>query len=232
MCSGYLSMPTYSPEDFELIAAAIDMSPRAVADYRNRFEAAAEWYRSDCRSPRRVPPSTIMHQAGLIAAAAKRLLRHLEIYDYRKVSEGPRDLALLDALSLADDGIEDEVIRAAERVGRLAEIFDGIDAAEELERRGLAAADDASQTGRLTTLRGRRGNPAVNAWIAEMMPIYKALTKKEPRVSVNALGKPTGPFSRFLQAASKPLEIDGNPLAFGSAREKTRAIVKRASQHK
>ena len=225
-------MPTYSPEDFELIAAAIDVSPRAVADYRNRFEAAAEWYRSDCRSPRRVRPSTIKHQAGLIAAVAKRLLRHLEIYDYRKASEGPRDLALLDALSLAEDGMEENVIRATERVGRLVEIFDGIDATDELKRRGLAAADDASQTSRLTTLRGRRGNPAVNSWMTEMMPIYRALAGKDPRISVNAYGKSTGPFLRFLKAASKPLEVDGNPLALGSAREKARAIVKRASRQK
>jgi hypothetical protein len=51
-------------------------------------------------------------------------------------------------------------------------------------------------------------------------------------MSVNALGKPTGPFRRFLQAASKPLEVDGEPLPFGAVREKARALVKRAARQK
>jgi hypothetical protein len=37
---------------------------------------------------------------------------------------------------------------------------------------------------------------------------------------------------RFLKEASKPLEIYGEPLAFGAVREKARAIVKRASRQK
>lgn len=112
-------MATYSNEDFERIAAAIGVSPLAVADYRNQFEAAAAWYRADCLSPRRVPPSTIKRQAKAIAAAAKRLLWHLEIYDSRNAGEGPQDLALLEALALSDDGTEENVIRASERVTRL-----------------------------------------------------------------------------------------------------------------
>lgn len=220
-------MPPYSNEDFERIAAAIGVSPLAVADYRNEFEAPAAWYRSDCRSPRPVPPSTIKRQAKRIAAAAKRLLWHLEIYDTRNAAEGPQDLALLEALALADDGIEENVIRASERVARLIAIFDGIHAAQELERRARAAANDAAQRARLTTVRGRRGNPALRAWIAEMMPIYKKLTGKEPRISVNARGEAIGPFWRFLMAASQPLDIDDKELASG-VREKTRASIKRA----
>jgi len=68
-------MSTYSNEDFERIGAAIGVSPPAVAEYRNQFEAAAAWYRSDCRTPQRVPPSNIKRQAKLIAAAAKKLKR-------------------------------------------------------------------------------------------------------------------------------------------------------------
>ena len=97
-------MPTYSDGDFERIGAAIVVSPHAVAEYRNQFEAAAAWYRSDCKTPRRVPPSTITRQAKLISAAAKKLLRHLEIYDYRNAPKGPPDLALLEALALAEGG--------------------------------------------------------------------------------------------------------------------------------
>ena len=177
-------VPTYSNEDLEHIAATIGEGPLTVADCRKQFEAAATWYRSDCRSPRRVPPSTIKRQAEGIADAAKRLLRHLEIYDYRKASEGPTDLALLEALAFADDGNEENVIRASERVARLIQIFDGIDGAQELERRAGAAADDAKQTARLTTLRGRRGNPSLRAWVAEMKPIYKKLTGKKTVVRV------------------------------------------------
>ena len=229
---GPRSVPTYSTEDFEHIAVAIGVEVLDVIPYRNAFEAAATWYRADCNTPRRVPPSTIKRQARLIAAAAKKLLRHLEIYDYRNAPEGPRDLALLEALASAEDGADDDVLRASERVARLVEIFDGIDAAQELRRLGGEAANDAAPIGRLTTLRGRRGNPAVNSWVAEMMPIYKALTGKDPRISVNARREPTGPFLRFLKAASKPLEVDGKPLPFGAVREKARALVKRASRQK
>jgi hypothetical protein len=149
-------VPTYSTEDFEHIAVAIGVEVRDVIRYRNTFEAAATWYRADCRRPRRVPPSTIKRQAMLIAAAAKKLLRRLEIYDYRNAPEGPQDLALLEALASAEDGAEDDVLRASERVARLVGIFDGIDAAQELQRCGGKAANDAAQIGRLTTLRGRR----------------------------------------------------------------------------
>jgi hypothetical protein len=97
-------VPTYSNDDFERIATALGVSPHAVVSHRNEFEAAAVWYRADCSSPRRVPPSTIIRQANMIAAAAKKLLGHLEIYDYRDALKGPPDLALLEALALAEDG--------------------------------------------------------------------------------------------------------------------------------
>ena len=225
-------MPTYTTEDFEEIAAAIGVKVSQVIRHQNRFEAAAALYRSDCRSPRRVPPSTIARRARAIAAAAKKLLHHLEVLDYRNAADGPGDFGLLEALASAEGGTEDDVIRATERVGRLAEIFDAIDAAQELEQRGRKAAKDAAETGKLTTLRGRRGGYVLNDWIAEMMPIYEELTGKRPRISVTARGKASGPFHRFLHAASKPLEVDGQPLPFGAVREKARALVERASRQK
>jgi hypothetical protein len=178
-----------------------------------------------------VPPSTIKRQAKGIADAAKRLLGHLEIYDYRKASEGPTDLALLEALAFADDGNEENVMRASERVARLIQIFDGIDGAEELERRARNAADDAKQRARLTTLRGRRGNPSLRAWVAEMKPIYKKFTGKNARISVDVRGQPCGPFWRFLEAASRPLAIDAETLASG-VRDQMRAGVKRRALQK
>jgi len=185
----------------------------------------------DSRGPERVPPSTVKRQAKAIAAAAKRLLRHLEIYDHRRGAEGPTDLPLLEALAFADDGVEENVIQASERVSRLVAIFEGVDAAQELERRARVAGNDATQRARLTTLRGRRGNPPVRAWIAEIKPIYKKLTGKNPRISVDARGRSTGPFWRFLKAASQPLNIDGEALASG-IRDQTRIRAKRGSLQK
>jgi hypothetical protein len=221
-------MPTYSREDFERIAAVVGVDPGEVAKHHNSFESAAAWYRSDCRSPVRVPPSTNKRKARLIAVSAKRLRTLL---GYGPEAKEPDDWPLLETLAVAGNCSQEDVIRAAERVKRLAAIFDGVDAALELERLGQKAANDAAEIGKLTSLRGRRGKRAVNAWIEAMMPLYKAITGKEPRMSINALGKPTGPFHRFLVAASKPLEIDGK-LEFGAVREKTRAIKKRASRQK
>ena len=74
-----------------------------------------------------------------------------------KHSRVPPDWALLEALASAEDGTEDDVIRATERVGPLAEIFYAIDAAQELERRGRNAADDAAKIGKTDHPVGRRG---------------------------------------------------------------------------
>jgi hypothetical protein len=69
----------------------------------------------------------------------------------------------------------------------------------------------------------------VNIWIADMMPIYKKITGNDPRASVIASGldrgKAAGPFIRFLEAASKPLEAEGEPLCIESLRDRVRAIL-------
>jgi hypothetical protein len=221
----------YSTQDLENIAAAIKVNMRRVGELRNQFDAAAAWYRADLGSPRRTPPSSIRRQASAIAAAARRLLRHLEIYDYRKALEGPRDLELLDALALAGNGAEEDVLRASERVARLIDIFDAIDACQELEHRAQQAVKNALEIGRLTTPRGRHGNNALRSWTAEMMPIFKALTGKNPRISVNDRGGPTGPFLRFLIAAGGPLGIREEELTDG-ARPRARTLVKRAARQK
>ena len=144
-------MPTYSTGDFERIAAAVNVRIDVVCQYRNDFESAATWYRSDLKSPRRIPPSTLKRRTRQIAAAARKLLRHLEIYDYRNAADGPGDWALLEALASAKDGTEDDVIRATDRVARLAEIFDAIDALQFLEQQGGSATVDATQLGRSGT---------------------------------------------------------------------------------
>ena len=217
-------MPTYSAADIELIADAISTELHHVIQYRNRLEAAAAWYRADSRAPRRVAPSTIKLRASSIVAAARKLQRLLG--DCREAAEKPKDLALLNALVSAED--ENDVAQARERVRRLADIFDAIDAAQDLECWGRRVAADAATIGRLTTLRGRRGDYAMNAWIAELMGIYKCLTGKEPRISRTASGplrgRPTGPFFRFLEAASKPVECGGKPLRLKAIPERVRSI--------
>ena len=86
-------------------------------------------------------------------------------------------------------------------------------------------------------MKGRRGNYAANVWLAEMMSIYKVLTRKEPRISVVSSGpkrgQPSGPFLRFLEAASGPVECDGQrPLCLCRVREQVRSISKANQQRK
>jgi len=88
-------MPTYSTEDFENIAEAIGKSPAHVLQYANRFEAAAAWHRSYCRAPTGARLTNTAKRLQQIANAARNLLRRLEVYDYRKASDGPGDITLL-----------------------------------------------------------------------------------------------------------------------------------------
>ena len=50
-------MTIYAHDDFEQIAAAIDMEAEEIAKHAKLFEAAARWYRLDRNSPDRVAPS-------------------------------------------------------------------------------------------------------------------------------------------------------------------------------
>lgn len=207
-------MPTYSTKDFQKIAAAIGVKLGAVNQSGNEFEAAAVWYRSDSRSPRRVPSSKTIAKAKQIAAAAKKLLRHLKISDYRNADD-PGDWGLIEALASTRDGTQDAIIRATERIGRLAEIFEGIDAAAFLAREATDAAEDARRLSRLLPS-GHLGETAENDWIAAMMSLYEKITGRTARTSVGAPsrsdeGKASGPLIRFLTAAGKPLGIRYSP---------------------
>ena len=208
-------MATYSNEDFARIAVAICKDVADITPHKRSFEAAALWYRQDCRAPKsptRVAPSAMSKKMKQIAKDARKLLRHLEVHDPREPTDGPGAIALLEFLASAEDDDEDEVIRATARIGRLVEIFDSIDAARALERRADKAAEDALRIGELIVPREYQGDVVVNNWIAAMMSIYKRLTGKEPRTSVGApgtarRGKATGPMIRFLEAAGKPLGL-------------------------
>ncbi len=230
------SMPTYSREDFKRIAAAIGKSVADVGRHEKQFEAAAMWHRLYRRAPKgkAASPSATQERMKQIASDARKLLRHLAIYDYRNAPDGPGDIDLLAFLASAEDG-EDEVVRATARIGRLVEVFEAFDAARDLERLSRKATEDATRFGGPLP-KGRRGKPALNIWIADMMSIYKKITGKEPRASVVATGpnsgKATGPFIRFLAAASKPLATKDEPISADSLRERVRAISTDAGRQK
>jgi len=217
-------MATYSQEDFERIASAIGKHVIDVFRHEKSLEAAAVWYRLDSRAPKpptRVAPSAMSSKMKQIAKDARKLLRHLEVCDPREAEDGPGAIALLEYLASAEDGTEDDVIRATARVGRLVEILDSIDAARELERRAEKAAEDALQIGKLIVPKGHQGDDADNTWIADMMPVFKQITGKEPGISVGAPGSddegiPGGPLVRFMEAAGKPLGIEYSPHAWRS----------------
>jgi hypothetical protein len=127
-------MGTYSREDFECMAAAVGKDVADVTARKESFEAAAFWYRQDCRAPKpptRIAPSAMASRMEQIAKAARKLLGHLQICDPREAEDGPGAIALLEFLASAEDEDEDAVKRATAGVGRLVEIFDAIDAARE-----------------------------------------------------------------------------------------------------
>ena len=83
-------MPTHSEQDFERIAAAIGKDLVHVLQYEKRFEAAAMWFRWNREGSKikRTAPSTIKNRMEQIAKAARRLLWHLEVFNYRNATDG------------------------------------------------------------------------------------------------------------------------------------------------
>ena len=83
-------MATYSKEDFERIAAPIGKDVADVMQHEKCFEAAATWYRLFRKAPKGqgVAPFVMHKRMTQIANAARKLLRHLEVYDYRQAPDG------------------------------------------------------------------------------------------------------------------------------------------------
>ena len=227
-------MATYSSADFPRIANKTAKNPAQVTKYANRFEAAAAWYRLYCLAPKGLLLADTADRMQKISSAARRLLNLLEVYDYRNAPDGPGDLTLLGFLASAETCSEDEIIKATGQIGRLAEIFDAIDAAQGLESCGRKAEEESKHLSRLISIKGRRGDYATNVWLAEMMSIYEALTGKPARISIipsgPRRGKPRGPFLWFLQAARKPVEFEGKRLSLKGVRERVRALSRTRRQ--
>ena len=212
-------MATYSLEDFERIAAAIGKDDVDIFRHEKSFEDAARWYRLNSRAPKtptRIAPSVMNKKMKQVAKDARKLLARLKVHDPREAPDGPGAIALLEYLASAENSTEDDVVQDVARIGRLLEILDSIDAAQELERLAEKATEDALQIGKLIVPEGHQGDDADNKWIADMMPVFKQITGKGPGVSVGAPGRrnegiPGGPLIRFLEAAGKPLGLQHSP---------------------
>jgi hypothetical protein len=225
-------VPTYSEEDIELIAAAIDQDSADVAAHAKLFETAARWFRlgrglpqAGSRSPRRTP-SQLKDKLRQISQSARRLLKHLGVPNdelgrvrIEDAYNGPGDFEILQVLSWAVNHDEDPVVVATRRIGRLAELLEAIEAANGLEQWAEQSAEEVIEFGQLTVPKGHRGDMPLNDWIAAMLVAYKRITGKDPATSVGAPerdneGVPGGPLLRFLEAAGKPLGIELTPDAW------------------
>ena len=225
------TLTTYTHTNFEQIATVIGIAVKSVANLQAQFEAAALWFRLDKRRPGRKAPSKRREKLNQVAKSARRMLKSLGINDPDEAADGPGDAEIFKALVLAGEPDENPVMEATRRIGRLAEIVEGIAAAAEFERRAQKAATEVAEIGKLTVQEGNPGDDAVNDWIAAMLGIYRTITGEEPATSVGAPGRPNkgkaaGPLIRFLQAAGKPLNIEFSEDAW---RSRVRTILKGAS---
>jgi hypothetical protein len=231
--SNRIPIITYERSNFEKIATAIGVEVGQIVKHENLFAAAARWYRLDKERPERTAPSSLRRKLDTVAKNARRLLKSLGVSDPDEAADGPGDLEILNALVLLGEPNEDPVIKSTRRIGRLAEIIDGVAAAVEFERRATKAAMEVVDIGKMMVREGNPGDDAVNNWIAAMMSLYSTITGKEPRTSVGGPNKPNegiadGPLIRFLQAAAEPLEEIN--FAEDAFRSRVRTILKGASQ--
>jgi hypothetical protein len=227
-----LGIPVYSEEDYAQIASAIGKTAADVKRHGRAFEAAAMWFRLSKANARiqRSRPSDLQKRMNQIAAAARKLLRHLGVFSHQDAVDGPGGVELLEALTSAGVAREVEIIRAVEQIGLLEEIFMGREAASILDWSARNAADNAVKMSKLSVPKGRRGDREVNVWAADMMEVYKRITGKTPRVSVCPTGpmqgEPTGPLVRFLLAAIEPLRRRDKSIRLTSLRERVRELAK------
>ncbi len=229
------TMAIYCKKDYERVAAAIGKDVAEVMRHEKLFERAAHWYKLDCGlphdtppRPRPTPPTKMREKMHLIAKSARRLLKHLGVDHYDEAFDGPGNFEILEVLASVEEPSEDAVVIATRRIGRLEEILQAIEAADELEHRARKAADEVIAVGDLTVPRGNRGDAAVNNWVASMMEIYRKITGSEPATSVGRPDQPnegiaSGPLIRFLEAAGKPVEIT---YAEDAWRSRVRTILK------
>lgn len=204
-------MPTYTDVDYQRIADAIGVDVTEVTAEHTSFEAAAEFWRSGVRRPRRLPRSRILGKLERTRKAAINLLNSLGIKDLEDAYDGPLDEDLVRGLTLSRDHNEDVLADATRHIGRLVEILGSVEATLDLKQRAEAGAMEEERFAGLTAFRHRSEDDVMNGWVASMMEIYQRVTGKEPATSTGSAGRPnegvgSGPLIRFLQAAGAPLE--------------------------
>ena len=225
-------LPTYSDADFKRIAKAIgdDFDVHRLFIHRDKFEAAAHWYGVGTASPKRIAPYKIRQKLERIAAAARKLLKHLDIDDPADAPDGPGSISIFDALASVAGQTEDSVAHKTARIGRLIEILEAIEAAQELERLAEEAITDVKRLGEFPAPKGHQGDAKVNDWIEYMMSIYVEVTGEAPATSVGAPERPDegiagGPLIRFLEVSGAPLGIE---YASDAWRSRVRTILDNA----
>src|SRR5208283_1874424 len=82
-------MAIYAHDNFEQIAAAINMEVDEIEEHAKLFEAAARWHRLGCASPDRPAPSILRRKLDRIAKNARRLLESLGVVDLDAAVDGP-----------------------------------------------------------------------------------------------------------------------------------------------
>lgn len=223
-------LPDYDEERCTLIAKAIadDFDVSCVIEHRREFQNAAHWFEVRSISPKPIAPSAGRKKLDQIAKAARKLLTHLGVEDPANASDGPGTESIFEALASVEGQSDTSISRATERIGKLVEILEAVDAAKDIECVAEQASQDVKEMGELTVPKEHQGDVAVNEWIADMCAIYRKLTGKEPATSVGGPGRAnegeaSGPLVRFLEAASEPIGISYGTDAW---RKRMRTILK------
>ena len=228
---------SYSEDDFGAIAKAVGVHVAIVREHASTFQSAAMFHRFDTERPPKPAPSITARALRGLAKSAAGLLSKLGVESLADAPDGPGNPELL--TWLASQRVDEvgrwnemtwgeRVVGDTGRVGRLAEILDGIAAVKSLRERAAMAADDTIRIGKLTTKAGHAGDEALNSWISTMLGLYKKITGSEPRMSVTGSqheneGEPTGPLIRFLTASGSPIGIKLSPSAW---RSRVRNVLK------
>ena len=223
-------LPDYNEERCTLIAEAIaegfDVS--RVIEHRREFQDAAHWFEVRSISPKPAAPSAGRKKLDQIAKAARKLLTHLGVDDPANASDGPGTESIFEVLASVEGQSEASISRATERIGKLVEILEAVDAAKDIECVAEQTSQDVKELGDLTVPKEHQGDVAVNEWVAHMFAVYREPTGKEPATSVGGpdranAGEASGPLVRFLEATGEPIGISYGTDAW---RKRVRTILK------
>lgn len=204
--------PFYSEEDYNKLATALDVDRDALVPFEKRFEVAAWWYWLRESPGKLLSPSKLKKRLQSIESHARALLNALGVINHEDAPDGPGDLAVIAALMRSGESDEEALVDDTAQIGRLLEIIDVINAANDLADRAREAASEAVQIQKLVVPEGNIGTEHLNDWVGAMLELYTDITGNPARTSVGAPGREnegraTGPLLRFLVAASTPIGV-------------------------